>query len=261
MNSVSKLGLPELEGEIEALIKNLGQTTHTIGRILLNIRDDKLYVKNYTTWENYIKKRWGWSRRRGYQMIQAAIVLDALPMCTVVHNERQARELAKIPPEQRPAVIKAIVKADGKLTSPAIKKMAAAIDDDSPPPDEPILDRLDRIGQLIPAKLVPLWDRAERDSLEMINWSAKLKARFKKGMDENDIIFVEHSANECFARMKEIRWGCKDMRPYAICYTCQGRTPDKCTTCKGRGFLSFFKWGRQSDEAKEIIMKSVASRK
>lgn len=89
--------------ELESVIERGVHTFVEVGEALLEIRDRRLYRnQGFATFEDYCQKRWGWSRARGYQLIDAAKVAENLS--TVVDtplNERQARELAQLPPEQQ----------------------------------------------------------------------------------------------------------------------------------------------------------------
>lgn len=56
--------------------------------------------------EDYCRERWGFSKVRATQMISAAqtvtmVTTEGLPS---PENERQARELARVPEEERPEV-------------------------------------------------------------------------------------------------------------------------------------------------------------
>jgi preprotein translocase subunit YajC len=77
---------------------------------LKEIRDRKLYKSTHETFEEYCKERFGFSRRRPYQLIDAAVVLENLEKCELaVHilpsKETHCREIAKLetPEEQREA--------------------------------------------------------------------------------------------------------------------------------------------------------------
>jgi hypothetical protein len=46
-----------------------------MGQALAAIRDRRGYRQaGFTTFEQYLQQRWGWSRQRGYQLMQAAEV-------------------------------------------------------------------------------------------------------------------------------------------------------------------------------------------
>jgi phage N-6-adenine-methyltransferase len=59
---------------LEKLIdKNIKAAWYQNGLILMKIRDERLYEKKYTTFENYLETRWEFGqKRRGYQIINAA---------------------------------------------------------------------------------------------------------------------------------------------------------------------------------------------
>ena len=60
---------------------------------------------DFSTFEEYCQERWGWSRHRSNQLIEAAEVVTDLGnhghQTTMPANERQARELARVPEEKR----------------------------------------------------------------------------------------------------------------------------------------------------------------
>lgn len=99
---------------------------------LMAIRDEKSYrLKGHKTFEQYCRTRWGFSDSRARQLIGAAETVTTvtdlgLPAPT---NEAQARELAKVPAEQRAEVwAKVVDVTDGKPTAAAVRAAAA------PPP-------------------------------------------------------------------------------------------------------------------------------
>ena len=75
------------------------------GNSLGIIRDGRLYRENYTTFEDYCSQRRDISRRRAYQLIDASIIrgqLEDQGVKVLPQNERQARELKRLPtPEKR----------------------------------------------------------------------------------------------------------------------------------------------------------------
>lgn len=103
------------------------------GRALAGMRDERLYRNTHGTFEAYCQEVWGFSRPRAYQLIEAAqvvsTVVDKAPELPAPTNEAQARELARVPEEQRAEVWQRVVtKADGKPTAAAIREVV------SPPP-------------------------------------------------------------------------------------------------------------------------------
>lgn len=98
--------------------------------------------------------------------------------------------------------------------------------------------RLDETGYAIPEPLLADWDRALALK-ETVNQITHVKSVFKEGLDNGDVVFAEVT-NTVLATLTNAFNDLKRVLPYAVCTTCQGRTPKKCTTCKGRGFLSKF---------------------
>lgn len=96
-NSLSKTGQRML-AEKEAVIENGLAGFLAIGKALRGIRDERLYRENFDNFETYLSGRWGMSRARAYQLMEAldlSTIVDnagALPLA----NEGQLRALAPI---------------------------------------------------------------------------------------------------------------------------------------------------------------------
>jgi hypothetical protein len=104
--------------ECEATIQEGIQKFMDVGAALLRIQHQKLYredVAGFRTFEEYCRVRWNISRPRAYQLIDAVKI--AREMSTLVDmppaNERQIRELAPLPPEQRPLAWQQVVEQHG----------------------------------------------------------------------------------------------------------------------------------------------------
>ncbi|GMV07382.1 MAG: hypothetical protein AMXMBFR53_36570 [Gemmatimonadota bacterium] len=98
--------------------------------LLAQVRDRKLYREEYATFEEYCQGMWGWSRQRAYQLIGAAEVVTSLSTTVDTDGltERHARELGKVPAEQRATVLeeaRADAASEGKrVTAERIKDTA-----------------------------------------------------------------------------------------------------------------------------------------
>lgn len=126
--------LTRLEGIIQ---KNL-QSFYEVGMALTEIRDKKLYsdVLGFETFEAYCKARWDFSRRNAYYLIDAAAVIE-----NVNHgsqppaNERQARPLTRLEPEQQREAWKQVVETapEGKITAAHVSKIVREMTIPKPP--------------------------------------------------------------------------------------------------------------------------------
>jgi len=80
-----------------------------VGEALVEIRESRLYRDGHPTFEAYCRQRWGFSRKRAYDLTAAAEAVGALsPMGDIPlpRSERVARELAPLrsdPPAMREA--------------------------------------------------------------------------------------------------------------------------------------------------------------
>ena len=98
------------------------------GKALQDIRDQELYRHAYSTFEEYVKVRWHWERAHAYRLIDASQVAINLSPMGDIPNERQARELTKLPNAdlQRAAfgVAETIAEQNkaGKVTAKDVKK-------------------------------------------------------------------------------------------------------------------------------------------
>ncbi len=94
--------IAELES-CERVIERGLETFIEVGSALLKIRDGGLYQKSHGTFEDYCQERWSIARSTAYQLIDAAKVVENVRHGghAVPTNERQARPLASLAPEQQ----------------------------------------------------------------------------------------------------------------------------------------------------------------
>jgi len=115
----------ELE-QHEAVIERGLNTFVDVGRALLAIRHRKLYRQEYGTFEEYCHRRWDITPRHGRRLIAAAQVVDNIgPMGPILPStERQARELARLEPEEQREVWQELVGRDSAetITAEEIRK-------------------------------------------------------------------------------------------------------------------------------------------
>jgi len=128
--------LAELESTIEK-----GMTTFVeVGQALAEILNSRLYRSQHKTFEAYCRDKWDMSRPRVYQLMGAAEVTTR--MSTTVdmrpNNERQARPLTELSPDQQSAAwSKAVEIADGKQPTAKQVERAVQITRGTPPSRRP----------------------------------------------------------------------------------------------------------------------------
>jgi len=112
----------------EAVIERGLATFVDVGNALAAIRDDRLYRRDYRTFEDYCRERWGISKTQANRLISAHEVVGNLtPIGVIPSTESQARPLTRLEPsEQIAAWQEAVTTApNGKVTAAHV---AAVVD-------------------------------------------------------------------------------------------------------------------------------------
>lgn len=117
---------------LEEVVARGKRTFIEVGEALGEIRDSRLYRADFECFEDYCREKWGFTRQHAYALIGASEVVRDLPpsMSTVVDTERAARELRKVPAEDRAAVVETAARG-GKVTGPSIRRAARTVDVES----------------------------------------------------------------------------------------------------------------------------------
>jgi hypothetical protein len=146
LTNAEKKELKRLEAVIDAGI----QTFVEVGQALARIQQERLYRGyHWKTFEAYVEDRFELSRRRAYQLIEAAKGVEtAQNLCKIFHknsaeivpNEYTARSIAAVPEEQLQAVLDEVVvqhqetgkPVTGRMVKDAAQKVA---EKEAPKPD------------------------------------------------------------------------------------------------------------------------------
>ncbi len=113
--------------EYEEIIEKGLQTFLDVGIALAKIRDRRYYREQYNSFEAYCFERWGLSRRRAYQVMDAAHVVKNVQNFSqsdiqLPATESHAATLARLPkPEDQAAVWSNFVQSGDKLTAANLK--------------------------------------------------------------------------------------------------------------------------------------------
>lgn len=125
----------------EAVINQGMATFVEVGEALATIRNGKLYRDGYKTFGDYCQDKWGFTDSRARQLTTAAKIAAETKAVTgvTVTDERTARELNRVPKEQRVGVVTEAAKS-GSVTSKSVKQAAS-----KPPPKkdwdaDPLID-------------------------------------------------------------------------------------------------------------------------
>lgn len=133
--------------ELETTIRDNFIAYVAVGQALLEIRESRLYrTEDGRTWEGYCRELWDMSHQRADQLIAAKSVIDNLTTIVVKAdgtpdwdrlpaNEAQARELARLAPEEQREVWQTLIDESGeeaegeapKVTAKAVKNAVKAL--------------------------------------------------------------------------------------------------------------------------------------
>lgn len=126
-----------------------------------------------------------------------------------------------------------------------------------PPPPSRVLDGT---GWAIPTQLIPLWQRAG-EVQEMLTTLSRVKSALRTAQANNDSLFAEVNYSSALSQLDQAWTDIKTAKPFAVCPTCQGQLPDKCTLCRGRGLISEHRWNTcVTREDKEFRFKAKGKR-
>ena len=89
----------------EHVIQSGLETFMEVGRALAKIRDGKLYRAEFKSFEVYCRERWGISKQRSYQLMDAAEVRSNIEKSKIFDppkKESHAAPLTKLPASDQP---------------------------------------------------------------------------------------------------------------------------------------------------------------
>lgn len=120
--------------QLEKIVVENFKTFVQVGQALAEINERKLYRTKSKTFERYCKVLFDIGKRRAYELIDAAEVVENVRHGAhfqgeaerfLPNNERQVRPLAKLGPDQQVAIWQAAVESapNGKVTGSHVKKV------------------------------------------------------------------------------------------------------------------------------------------
>lgn len=250
-------------------IKAWRESTETAALLISEAKETEIWKLKYASFKEFCEKECGITDRWGRALAQTANTIreieDAQERNPVPPSEatslanpktltaKTAAPLRGLPAEKKAEAFQAATDASGG-EAPTVAAIKTAV--------RKVIDaeeiHHDKIGRVIPAKVLATWQRAAETAAELMRMSSAVKCAFKNAEAESDMVFCEVSLQSVQTAMGSVYLNCKLLQPHCVCPTCQGLNPDKCTLCKGRGFISEFRWDRQvSEQTRNIVLKSI----
>jgi hypothetical protein len=259
---LTKTELSEL-AQHEAVIERGQRTFLEVGIALATIKEGKLYRADFKTFEDYCRGRWGLDRRRAYQMLEAAAVVENVQNFTQIEPpqvESQARALADLPAEQQApawedavelaaereqpvtaAVVEEVVQSHLAQSEPYREPEDEPEDEPEPPKSDPVKDAK---GNVIPEKYREVFTRGRAAFAEALNLEKQLmKAMNAIAADEViGVYFAAKAVNkEAIEHLNQVRRSLRFAAPFGICPYCKGGgvyQKKQCPACYGLGWVT-----------------------
>lgn len=111
----------------------------------------------------------------------------------------------------------------------------------------------DKVGWPIPEPILPLWNRSG-EAKKLISAVSDVKHALTKAKEVSDPLFAEIHFYSVIAHLDNALLSLKTAMPYAVCPTCKGKLTTTCVLCKGRGFISKFKWDTVVPQEQKDLM-------
>lgn len=119
----------------ERIIENGLQTFIETGNALLEIRDSRLYLEKFATFEEYCRVRWGMVSSRARQLIMAAEVvqnIESVTMVTLPDSERAVRPLTRLEPALQRAAWNEVVESELPITAKLVEEKVKEVEELNP---------------------------------------------------------------------------------------------------------------------------------
>lgn len=236
MNELTISEISELN-KLEATIHRTSNAFVECGLALDQIREKRLYRMAFDTFEEYCKAKWGWTRQRAYQLIDASKTVMGLPESDRkdVKTEYQASQIKK-----------------SNLNQKCKVNFGSSLDKKN---DQKMIN-LDKTGYPIPDDIIEGWNRADSIGKDIMRKASELKCEIQKAKEIDDPAFREIT-NSAVTYAINIYGSLRQIIPHAVCTSCQGRNSKKCSFCSGRGYFSEHLYRNAvPEEIKRIRLKS-----
>lgn len=133
--------LSAAEAEITDALRGMLRDYLRVGRSLRQIRDRRAYRADYRTFEDYCRRRWGFTRQHAHLLITSAEAVEGLSTTVDIGpvRERQVRELTRLEAnDQRVRVWEsALAAAEGDPEKVTAKMVRAEVEKFLPPAPQP----------------------------------------------------------------------------------------------------------------------------
>jgi hypothetical protein len=219
-----------------------------VGPALLQIRNQELWKDDYESFDDYCKKRWGWTRSTADRLIVASETVKSLPpnVQGLLTTEGAIRELAPVPQDKREEVV-AVAASNGEVTGPSIRKAAQSVArPEVAEPEKPV----DVTGREIHPTILGLWNR-RNNLMPLASELSRIKCQIEEGWEAKDDLY-EQVHKDFLSRIKMAYYYIVSSKYEYVCAYCQGKckvTEQECPPCRNTGLMTKLYWDRVVPES------------
>ena len=245
----TKAELKERERHVQTL-RQFGRSSVEAAKAISAIRERKLY-RPHSTLKEFCEMECGWTYRRLRQVEVFLDIKKALPKSeqSSLTNETQARELAKVPKEDRLEVLLDAA-SNGQATPAKIRESAKKVASKNGVYDD--------MGFPIPTGDASYYWSRKVDIEKILLGLQSIKRELAKVQTDDPLWNVIHPngvIHDVENAISRITGG----MPAYVCVYCEGLKPRGCQVCKGVGLVSRFVWKNMPAKYREIREQECAS--
>jgi hypothetical protein len=161
--------------DCETVIQEGKETSLKVAEALIQINKRKLYRADYKNFNQYCLEKWKFTKQHAHRLMDFATVvkeMEPIGDSLVPTNEAQARELIKVEPDQREAVMQAAVESAGdkpvtaKVIKQATKKIVGGEDKIKADKASKIIEMPEPEMEIVPLKEVVGWLEEVQENVE-----------------------------------------------------------------------------------------------
>jgi len=250
--------------ELERLEKILERTQADFllhGRTLLELREKKLYLRDYSTFEGYCQGRWGYGAKRAQQLMKAAAFWESEKLLVDMGAKKDSPILEATSERQLGKLIQTIKSGSNAsrldTTPPQNKTNLPSIANVHAKSKLP--EVLDDCGLAIPDCCLSYWEQRP-EIQEMMSAVSRVKCWVDDELKKDNKL-LHTMTNSIVADLSRAYQSLEQCKPYAVCTVCQGYPqlkPDSfCDFCGGSGLIAKWRYETQADKRVIVMREKV----
>jgi hypothetical protein len=223
LTKIEKTTLAKLESVIEKGMESAWEALQVIN-------EQRLYRETHATFESYISERFSMSGRQAYRLISHAEVIANVTHGSekiTLPNERQSRELAKLPPEEQAEAWEEVAET---TATPTAKVVKAVVEKRQEAKAEPVAKRLSADQKAAQEAI----NNAE-PGRELLALVRTCMSRLKKLPDVPGLELVNGRRQSIQSHLENAANAISVYLPAEICPRCHGK---KCADCGNFGWVN-----------------------